>query len=299
MSYQVQSGKFKGWDGTPLFYQCWLADDPANGRNLIVHHGIGEHSGRYQPVVDTFAGEQVNIFALDARGHGRSPGKRGDSRALADFVPDLECFFEFLKEEYQVRKPILLGHSMGGLVAVGFTLKFSNQWHLRSLVTSGAGLRPHLDLTQKLKARVGRLLQPLVPTMTVPIGLPLDYLSHDQQVIKSYDTDPLNHGVVSLRMGVGLMDAGEPLIEQAERVKIPVLVMHGEEDQIVDVSGSIEFHQGCSSPDKELRLYPGLYHEIFNETMAERERVLTDLHRWVIAHLPPIAVPEPAQSHAT
>ncbi len=306
MSYQQQSGKFLGWDGTPLFYQCWLADDPAAGRNLIIHHGIGEHSGRYQPVVDTFAGEGVNIFALDARGHGRSPGKRGDSRALDDFVPDLECFFEFLKTEYQVRKPILLGHSMGGIVAVGFTLRFSNQWHLRSLVTSGAGLRPKLGLSQQIKASVGRMLRPLAPSLTVPIGLPLTLLSHDQQVIKSYDTDPLNHGVVSLQMGVGLMDAGEELIRQAERVRIPVLVMHGEEDGIADMTGSIEFHQRCSSPDKELRLYPGLYHEIFNETPAERERVLADLHRWVLTHLPeeaaaptPEAAPQAAAADAT
>ncbi|MCR9143102.1 MAG: lysophospholipase [bacterium] len=286
MSYERQNGKFTGWDGMSLFYQCWLADDPARGRNLIIHHGIGEHSGRYQPVVDAFAGERVNIFALDARGHGRSPGKRGDSRALDDFVPDLECFFEFLKNEYQVRKPILLGHSMGGIVAVGFTLKFSNQWHLRSLITSGAGLRPNLDLVQKIKSGVGRVLAPLAPSLTVPIGLPLTMLSHDLQTIKSYDTDPLNHGVVSLRMGVGLIDAGEELIRQAERIKIPVLVMHGEDDLIASMTGSIEFHQRCSSPEKELRLYPGLYHEIFNETPAERERVLADLHRWVLAHLP-------------
>ncbi|MEQ9365993.1 MAG: alpha/beta hydrolase [Leptospirales bacterium] len=299
MSYQRQSGKFPGWDGTPLFYQCWLADDPARGRNLIIHHGIGEHSGRYQPVVDTFSGEQVNIFALDARGHGRSPGKRGDSRALADFVPDLECFFEFLKSEFQVRQPVLLGHSMGGIVAIGFTLRFSNQWHLRSLVTSGAGLRPSLDFTQKIKATVGRLLRPLAPSLTVPIGLPLTLLSHDKQVIQSYDKDPLNHGMVSLQMGVGLMDAGEDLIRQADRVKIPVLVMHGEEDQIASMTGSIDFHEACSSPEKELRLYPGLFHEIFNETPAERQRVLADLHRWVLAHLPEVAPRETAATGAS
>ncbi len=278
MSYQSENGKFEGWDGTSLYYQCWLADDPRAGRNIIIHHGIGEHSGRYQPVVEAFADEQINIFALAARGHGRSQGKRGDSRGLDDFVPDLESFFAFLRDRYGVEQPILLGHSLGGLISIGFALRFSNQWHLRALVTSGAGLRPHLDGT--------RLLQPLAPLMTVPIGLPLDWLSHDPRTIKSYDVDPLNHGVVSLRMGVAVMDAGPELLEKAERLQIPVLVMHGEDDKIVDVGGSVEFHQRVSSPDKELRLYPGLYHEIFNETPAERERVLGDLRRWILDRLP-------------
>lgn len=293
MSYRVHSGKFQGWDGTTLFYQCWLAGDPALGRNLVIHHGIGEHSGRYEPVRDAFADEQVNIFAFDARGHGRSGGQRGDSRGLSDFVSDLECFMELLKHEFQVDRPILLGHSMGGLVAVGFTLKFSNQWHIRSLVTSGAALRPHLDLTQKVKTGVGRFLRQITPGLTLPIGLPAEWLSHDRQVVRAYETDPLVHGVVSVRMGLGLIDAGAELMLQAERVQIPVLVMHGEQDRVVDMTGSIEFHQRCSSPEKELHIYPGLYHEIFNETISERERVLSDLRRWVLAHLP--AVPAPAE----
>lgn len=300
MSYQSENGRFEGWDGTPLYYQCWLANDPSAGRNIVIHHGIGEHSGRYQPVVDTFADEGVNIFAFDARGHGRSEGKRGDSRGLDDFVPDLESFFAFLKERYGVEQPILLGHSLGGLISIGFALRFSNQWHLRALVTSGAGLRPQLDVAQQFKASVGRLLQPLLPSMTVPIGLPLDWLSHDPRTVKSYDVDPLNHGVVSLRMGVAVMDAGPELLEKAERLQIPVLVMHGEDDKIVDVGGSVEFHQRVSSPDKELRLYSGLYHEIFNETPAERERVLGDLRRWILDRLPEAAVEaELAESTAT
>ncbi len=286
MAYEYRTGTFQAHDGLALFFQCWIANPDQPERSLVIHHGLGEHSGRYQPVVDAFDGESVNIFTFDARGHGRSPGKRGDIRRFLDLVNDLECFFEFLKDEFGVVRPILLGHSMGGLVALGFTVHHSNQWHIRAVVTSGAALRPHLDFSQKIKTEVGKILHAFSPGLTLPTGLPPTYLSHDPSVAEDYDRDPLTHSVISIRMALSLMHAGEDVLARATKLKIPVFITHGDADPIVDVNGSLEFYQRCVSKDRDLQLYPGLFHEIYNETPAERERVLSDLRRWVVEHLP-------------
>ena len=223
----------------------------------------------------------LNFYSFDARGHGRSEGPRGDAPGTGDLVKDLELYLELLAREAGVKHPILLGHSMGGLIAMAFCLKYSNQWHVRALITSGTAIRPHLNTEQRVKKAVGQVLARFVPELALASGLPPTHLSHDPRVARSYEQDPLTHSRLSIRFGLSLLETGEDVRERAGRLKIPGLIQHGEADMMTDMGGSLEFYQRCGSSDRELQLYPGLYHEIYNETVAEREKVLSDLKRWI------------------
>ncbi|MCB1327096.1 MAG: lysophospholipase [Spirochaetales bacterium] len=303
MSGLPESGHFTGHDGTRLFFRVWAGAPEEPSRALVLHHGLGEHSGRYGNVVEALRDERVNIYTYDARGHGRSDGIRGDARGISDFVRDLECFLLFLRREAGIRQPILLGHSLGGLVVLAFGVSYSNQWEVRAIATSGAGLRPHLNAEQKVKKAVGQLLFRVKPQLVLPSGLPPSFLSHDQGVIKAYQNDHLCHDRISVRMALSLLSAGEETLRKASLLKIPVLITHGTDDQITDASASREFYDNCLSDDRELILYPGLYHEIYNETEKERSRVLMDLRRWLRNQLPVVkpaaASVNSATEHAT
>ena len=246
--------------------------------------GLGEHSGRYANLIDAFAEDGISFIGLDARGHGRSDGKRGDA-TITKLVNDLEEFLLLIRERYQVRRPMLLGHSMGGAVVISFALRHSNQWEISHLITSGAGLRPHLDAAQKIKMAGGKLLNLLSPTLTLPTGLPASGLSHDRSVIRAYENDPLVHDQISARLAVSLIEAGEEAIERAGILKIPCLILHGGSDPIVDPGGSEDFYQNVSSQDRQCKVYPNLYHEIFNESPPDRRRVLSDLRKWVLERI--------------
>lgn len=287
MDYQHQTGKFESHDGLQLYYQMWSPPDARPDRTLVIQHGLGEHSGRYQNVLAAFQHSGINIVAMDARGHGRSAGTRGDAPAMVDFLIDLEDFFILLRDRYRVHKPILLGHSMGGLIAINFCLRYSNQWTLRALVTSGAVIRPHLGLEQKIKKGVGQLIGLVSPALILPTGLSPDGLSHDPQVARWYSSDPLTHDRISIRMALDLIEAGHSALKNAPLLKIPALITHGQADPIADANASVEFFQRISSSEKEIKIYPDLYHEIYNETPADRQQVLADLQDFVINQFPP------------
>ena len=106
------SGLFSAADGKECFWQAWIGD-PAFSSNIIIHHGLGEHSGRYINILSVLAGEKVNVFSYDARGHGRSKGPRGSVKNIEELVSDLDCFLSMLEKDFHVKKPLLYGHSHG------------------------------------------------------------------------------------------------------------------------------------------------------------------------------------------
>jgi len=290
-----ESGDFYTYDGLKLFWQRWVPPQAAEGQSLIIHHGFGEHSDRYKNILEAFEGTGITIYSYDARGHGRSAGKRGHCPGISSYVDDLELFFEFITGRFGVRLPVLLGHSMGGFVALAFTLRYSNQWHLSALALSAPALRVKLNAVMKMKKAVGSVLADLAPELTMPAGLDLKYLSHDQKVIEDYKNDPLVHGVVSASLAMDLLTGGEQLIAQGWKLKLPVFMAHGGEDGIADPTGTIDLFRNCASTDRRLRIYRGLYHEIFNERIEDREEVLSDLREWILDHMPVMEDPRKSE----
>lgn len=292
MDYKHSTGFFRtSVDGTRLFCQRWEPVDAVPEWNLVFHHGFGEHSSRYENLLSALLGTGITLHALDARGHGRSDGKRGDANGQMDYVRDLESFLVHIRERYGVVRPALLGHSMGGAIVLMFGLRYSNQWEISCVMTSGAALRVHQTLLMRIKKMGGSMLHGLKPDLTVPAGIDITGLSHDTTVVEAYRDDPLVHGDVTARMALDLLDAGTEVIRRAPLLKIPLLMQHGQSDPITDPGGTVDFFRRAGSADSHMVLYPGLYHEIFNELPKDRARVLHDLRTWLQARLPDVAPP--------
>lgn len=265
-------------DGLTLHISSYIAGNAKTSKHVVIHHGFGEHSGRYNHVVDSFLEEKISVHTFDARGHGQSEGERGDAPGLMAFVHDLEDIIEYLMKKYSFRKPFLLGHSMGGLITAKFLTTHLNQWHLSGAGISGAGLKVHLNTVMQAKKVAAAVLAKITPTLSLEAGLELAALCTDPEVIRRYEQDPLVHGKASVRMALSLLSEGKPVIEAAERVRIPLWVGHGADDRITDPAGSIEFYERAGTAKKSLHIYPGLYHEIFNEKDQE---AVKDIVRFV------------------
>jgi alpha-beta hydrolase superfamily lysophospholipase len=267
---------FAGVGGTKIVYDVWEPDGEAEGL-LLIAHGLGEHKGRYHHVARRMASLGLRVAVPDHRGHGLSGGKRLITRSMADFSNDLDT----LRRAALVdgRPTYLLGHSMGGCIALDYAL--DHQELLAGLMLSGAAVKaqeaPALQSVAKL---VGRVV-PGLPTQ----ALDASFVSKDPVVVKAYVDDPLVwHGKVPAGIAGAMFTTMASFPSRLPSLRIPLLVMTGSEDKLVDPEGSRLVDRLAGSSDKTLKVYDGLYHEIFNE--PEQEQVLDDLANWLRAHLP-------------
>ncbi|MGD9527871.1 alpha/beta hydrolase [Pseudonocardia sp.] len=273
----IVDGCLQGAGGVELFWQGWLPEGEPTAI-LLVAHGLGEHSGRYRTVVDTLLPDGWAVYGLDHRGHGRSGGPRAHIEDYDHWLADFDTFRKAVVARHPGLPVFLLGHSMGGQIALAYAL--DHQDDLAGLVLSAPALantsvpRP---LQQVLKgvARVAPTLRPKV--------LDLDKISKDPEIVAGYHADPyVFHGNATLGLAAALLRRFEDLPDRARELRLPVLIMHGTEDALTDPAGSRRLEATCGSPDRTVRYYDGLWHEIFHE--PERERPLGDLRGWLAAH---------------
>jgi acylglycerol lipase len=258
-----KEGNFKGLKDFNIYYQCWLPDKKAKAV-LLVAHGFAEHSGRYNNVVDHFVPKGYAVYALDHRGHGRSDGQRVHVDDFNEYIKDLKTFFNIVRKENPKDKIFLIGHSMGSVIALLYTIEYQKE--LAGLVTSGGGLAKPSD--------------PPMPPRKPGEALPSAMLSRDPAVIRAYENDPLVYrGPIpsGFAMG-GMIGKLYPMVPQ---IKLPVLIMAGNGG--ADGARSRVLYEQIGSKDKTLKLYEGLLHEIFNE--PEHPQVLADLETWLKAHI--------------
>jgi lysophospholipase len=280
--YKEQTGYFRAEEETRLFYRRYIPNRGSPRFNVVIHHGIGEHSGRYADLIEWFAGSGGAFYTYDTRGHGLSEGRRGDVLGIESFMKDLSIFLNLIRKEFGVSRPILLGHSLGGLAVLYYALKYS-QKSICAVVASGPLLRVHPTLSQRMKLIFARLLAKKFPHLTLPTGLNAYLLSHDSGIVRAYLEDPLVHKKIAMGFAVDMIEKGAEAISLAPSMKVPLLLMHGGADLITDPTGSRHFFHLAASADKTLKVYPGLYHEIFNEKGEERSVVLNDLRKWITA----------------
>ncbi len=284
-AYQQKQGFFQASGGLQCFWQAWLGD-PSFQANMLIHHGLGEHSGSYGSVLDALAKSKINIFSYDARCHAKSQGKRGAIQGLDQLCHDLGLFLAMLKRQYSVEMPLLYGHSMGGLVALAFVLEHGGADTVRALALSAIALRPVLTLPQKCKVFLAACLEKLYPQLVMASGLPLEAISHDEAWLKHIQQDDLRHDRISLSLAMDLLRKGESLLKKAEALTIPVFLSHGDKDRITDCEASREFYENAAkAPKKELKIYPGLFHELHHELPEARASVLADLGAWIEAYI--------------
>ncbi len=271
-----KEGEFKGHKNVRLYYQYWLPDrDPK--AVLLVVHGLAEHGGRYTNLVNYFVPRNYAVYSLDQRGHGRSEGLRGYVERFSDYLLDLKTFFDIVRAEHDDSKIYLTGHSVGGTIAVAFAA--DHQSELAGLILSAPVLKAGSSISSADIA-MARILSVLMPKIGVAV-IDASAISRDKEVVVAYINDPLVYrGKTRARLGAELINVMEKkLPSDMEKISLPILIMHATDDQLSNPDGSTALYDRVSSEDKTLKLYDGLYHEIFNE--PEHIQVLADMEAWL------------------
>lgn len=265
-------------DGLKLFTQHWLPENPK--AVLLIAHGYAEHSSRYPHVAEYFVVNNYAVYALDHRGHGKSEGARTDVDSFAQYIDDLKLFLDEVKKNHPNAPMIVLGHSMGGAIALHYVLKYPNDVDL--LMSSGAYLIDGGNASPMLIS-ISKMIAKLLPTLGVK-ALDSATISHDPAVVKAYDDDPLvDRNKVKARMAAALLGAGPYVFANMAKINLPILIMHGSADVVALPRGSHRLHKEISSSDKTLKIYEGFFHEILNE--PEQKQVLADIKLWLDARL--------------
>jgi acylglycerol lipase len=272
-------GNFKGARDANIYYQCWLPDGAARAVLLVVH-GIGEHGGRYMNVVNHLIPRGYAVYAVDHIGHGKSEGTRGYVERFEDYIDTLKIFFDMVRGWQPGRPIFMLGHSLGGLIGAVYLLDY--QAGLAGAVISGPVVKVPENISPVTVA-LGKLLSALTPKFGL-VGLKADGVSRDPAVVQAYVDDPLVYtGKTPARSAAEMLKAMRRVEAEGARITLPILILQGSEDKLVDPRGAQMLYDKVGSTDKTYKLYEGLYHEVHNE--PERDRVLGDVGAWLEGHV--------------
>jgi len=270
-------------DKTTLFYVAYKQKKFDPKKCIVVHHGFGEHSGRYGNLVGLFEKSPYSVFLMDMRGHGRSDGVRGGAPGFDAYLEDLHSFFVFLKRSFKVTKPLLVAHSLGGLIAIAYCLDKKYAADVKALAVNGSLLHFHFTPLIYIKRIVGSIITAVAPNFRMKVGLKKEQISHDAAVVAAYAGDPLVHGHIGIKVANQTLDKAAWCLKNAPLMKMPILITHGAADEISNPDGSTGFYEKCGSKDRTLIVYDNLYHEIFNE--LGKEKSLGDVKKWIQKHL--------------
>ncbi len=274
-------GAFIGAERQRLMYSGMVPDDVPKGL-VALFHGYGEHLGRYTHVINALVQHGYVVYGLDHRGHGHSGGIRASIERFGYFVDDAHTLVQLARKRHPNLPCFVIGHSMGGLIATHYALRY--QADLHGLVLSGPALVIGDDVSPMMKRMSGVLARvaphlPVVPLSTSPESV----LSRDPAVQEAFDSDPLTYkGQMRARLGHEMMQAAAAARARFAELTLPLLVMYGEADQLVNPDGAKQIYAEASSHDKTLKSWPGARHEIYNE--LERNAVIMYTITWLDQH---------------
>ena len=267
-------------DGITLALRRWPAPRAPRGTVLIVH-GLGEHIGRYAHVAAHLTARGWDVIGYDQRGHGRSGGKRGGLRAPDDLLHDLGRVIDHVRAKV-ARTPaafVVLGHSLGGLIAAQFVGRALRP--VDALVLTSPALEAGLSTGQRLQLVIGHAL---VPDLAMSNQLDATKISHDPAVVRAYQADPLVHDRVTARLARALVRGGEEVRDRASQWSVPTLLLWAGDDRLVSPSGSAAFAAAAPPAVVRAHKFDGLYHEILNELDASP--VFAILDDWLDQRFP-------------
>jgi alpha-beta hydrolase superfamily lysophospholipase len=268
--------QFPGCQDATLHGQAWLPERTPRAI-VVVSHGLAEHGGRYAALASRLVEKGYAVYAIDHRGHGHSSGRRANIDRFDYLVSDLGTFIGRAQRQHPDTPVILLGHSMGGAIALACALKHHRV--LRALVLSAPALSTGQSASA-LKLLIVKLLSAVSPN-TGALKLPATAVSRDPAVVHAYESDPLVYrGAIPARTLAELIQAMQSLQQKAHELRIPVLIQHGTADSLVPLAATHPIYQHLGvAKSRTLLVYEGLYHEVYNE--PERDRVIADLEGWL------------------
>ncbi len=263
-----------GGSGLKLYWQGWLPDtDPK--AIVFIAHGLAEHGGRYAHVGSALADRGYAVYAIDHRGHGRSEGQRSQIDSVGQTVADLHAFTAVMRDHHPGLPLFLLGHSMGGAIAFAYALEHQDQ--LAGLILSAPALV--IEDVSPVTVTVGKVLARIAPGVGV-LQLDSGAVSRDPEVVRAYDTDPLNfRGKVPARTAAEILAVSKAAPARLPELRVPLLVFQGSADRLVSPKAAPLVHARAGSADKTLKVYEGLYHETMNE--PERDEVIALVGDWL------------------
>lgn len=242
---------------------------------IIITHGMGEHSMRYTEMSDFYTNEGYTVISFDIRGHGLSEGKRGHTPGFEFLMDDIERVYTQVKKDYPSLPIFLFGHSMGGNLVLNFLLRKPNS--ICGAIVTGAYLKLGFE-PPKWKIILAKLSSSIWPTLSQPTELELDALSRNKEVIRKYENDELVHDRITSAFFINVHFAGQYVIDHANEIKTPLLVMHGMEDRLTSPKGSQEFASNAGE-NVHLKMWDGLYHELHNE--PEKQEIFNYEMEWM------------------
>jgi alpha-beta hydrolase superfamily lysophospholipase len=272
-------GKFKGVREANIYYQGWVPDGEVKAVIFLVH-GLGEHCCRYENHVNYFVPKGYAIYGLDHLGHGKSDGQQEVIERFSDYTDTLAIYFRMVKG-WQAGKPIfIIGHSMGGLISCYYLL--DHQADFNGAILSAPAIKVS-DNISTTTITMGKMLSVIAPKAGV-LALDPTGISRDPEVVKAYVEDPLVfHGKTPARLAAEMLKAMQRVTAEVEKITLPIIVVQGSEDRLVDPDGAQMLYDRAGSKDKILKIYQGAYHEVHNE--PEREVMFKDLETWLGSHI--------------
>jgi alpha-beta hydrolase superfamily lysophospholipase len=270
---------FDGVGGVRIVYDVWTPNTDPLGV-VILAHGYAEHARRYDHVAQRFGEGGLITYALDHRGHGRSGGKRVYLKNMSEYTDDFHHLVGIATAAHPELKRIVLGHSMGGGIVFAYGVEHPDDYS--AMVLSGPAVFAQ-DAVSPVMIAVAKVVGSLLPGLPVE-NLPADAVSRDPAVVAAYEADPLVfHGKLPAGIAKALIGVGETMPQRAASLTAPLLVVHGAADKLIPVEGSRRLLECVGPIGAHLKVYPELYHEVFNE--PERAVVLDDVVSWIEVRL--------------
>ncbi len=284
-SMTQNSGKVRTTDGLDLFWQCWLGNEVS--AVIVLIHGLADHSSRYTETAQHLVRHGLAVYACDLRGHGLSPDGHQPGRVhvddFSDYAYDVEAVLALSKQRHPGLPHIILGHSMGGLIALNYAI--DNPHKLDGAVLSSPALGTHPDARPpRLLNLLVRVLVHLRPRLFFPSDLDTDAISRDPDVVRTYIDDALVSEKVSARWYVAITKAIADIQDRAPELQIPTLLMQSGADRLVDPQVVRRWAGQAPAELLELRVWDGLYHEMFNE--PEKNKVRACVIDWISRKFP-------------
>ncbi|AOA56962.1 bifunctional alpha/beta hydrolase/class I SAM-dependent methyltransferase [Acinetobacter larvae] len=272
------SSHFTSFDGSTLYYQHWASSQNSQPKKAIVlFHRGHEHSGRVAHLVDELNFPEFDFFAWDARGHGHSPGARGDAPSFSACVKDIQYFMQHIEQHYAISSEniAIIAQSVGAVLAATWVHDYAPKLRALCLAAPAFDIKLYVPF-----AEIGlRAFSKIKTNFFIQSYVKAKMLTHDHARSSSYDQDPLIARAISARVLLGLYDASKRIVQDAYHLYVPTQVLSSGRDFVVFQKPQKQFYERLPHPKKEFHVLEGFYHDTLGE--LDRDIALQKIHRFI------------------